>query len=286
MDPDTLADVIGFPLAAPVHRFPRDTGQPAGPRFRCGQRHLRPVRCASRHDRRCATRRDALPRAQNALRLFTSQLVEGWQFLRQRKPLIQNTLISTIAQLQIGVTLALTVVYARDTLNGSVIPYPDNYAAIETAVGVGSLIGGVAVGLIGARVRKGWLVIGGFVVMGFSTVVLGLTSNVLLALVAAGVEGAANLGHYIIPTQTIFIEMTPVELLGRVVAFRSSLVFGAMTMAMAIASLLAESIDAGLVIAAFGALTMTAGLIGALLPAVRDPDRLLPSAESPQPALQ
>ena len=54
--------------------------------------------------------------------------------------------------------------------------------------------------------------------------------------------------------------MTPVELLGRVVAFRSSLVFGAMTLAMAIASILAESIDAGLVIAAFGALTMIAGL--------------------------
>jgi DHA3 family macrolide efflux protein-like MFS transporter len=282
---DTLADVIGFPLAGLFIGF---LGAEAS------QLSLAFVADSATYILSAALLativvaplvRNTLPRAQNALRQFTNQLVEGWQFLRQRKPLIQNTLISTVAQLQIGVTLALTVVYARDTLDGAVIPYPDNYAAIETAIGVGSLIGGLAVGLIGSRVRKGWMIIAGFVVMGLSTVILGLTSNVLLALIAAGVEGAANL-VYIIPTQTIFIEMTPVELLGRVVAFRSSLVFGAMTLAMAVASILAESINAGLVIAAFGALTMSAGLIGALLPAVRDPDGVQPPAESAQPALQ
>jgi DHA3 family macrolide efflux protein-like MFS transporter len=282
---DTLADVIGFPLAGLFIGF---LGAEAS------QLSLAFVADSATYILSAALLativvaplvRNTLPRAQHALRQFTNQLVEGWQFLRQRKPLIQNTLISTVAQLQIGVTLALTVVYARDTLDGAVIPYPDNYAAIETAIGVGSLIGGLAVGLIGSRVRKGWMIIAGFVVMGLSTVILGLTSNVLLALIAAGVEGAANL-VYIIPTQTIFIEMTPVELLGRVVAFRSSLVFGAMTLAMAVASILAESINAGLVIAAFGALTMSAGLIGALLPAVRDPDGVQPPAESAQPALQ
>ena len=123
------------------------------------------------------------------------------------------------------------MVYARDALDGSVIPYPENFAAIETAIGVGNLVGGLAVGLIGARLRKGWLVVGGFIVMGASTVVLGLTGNVLVALAAATIIGIANL-VYIIPTQTIFIEITPNELMGRVVAFRSSLVFGAMTLAM------------------------------------------------------
>jgi MFS family permease len=282
---DTLADVIGFPLAGLFIGFLGSQASQLGLAFVADSATYVLSAALLATIAVAPLVREIVPRAQNALRLFGNQLAEGWHFLRQRKPLIQNTLISTVAQLQIGVTLALTVVYARDTLDGTVIPYPDNYAAIETAVGVGSLIGGIAVGLLGARVRKGWLVIAGFVVMGFSTVILGLTSNVLLALIAAGVEGAANL-VYIIPTQTIFIEMTPVELLGRVVAFRSSLVFGAMTLAMAVASLLAESVNAGVVIAAFGALTMTAGLIGALLPAVRDPDHVQPPAESPQPALQ
>ena len=74
-----------------------------------------------------------------------------------------------------------------------------------------------------------------------ATVALGLTSNVVLALVAALVIGVANL-VYIIPTQTIFIEQTPNELMGRVVAFRSSLVFGSMMLAMAISGIAAESV--------------------------------------------
>ncbi len=213
--------------------------------------------------------RNAAPRAGNALGVFFGELVEGWEFLRRRAALIQNTLISALAQMSVGVTLALTVVYARDTLDGSLIPYPQNFAALETAIGVGNLIGGIAVGALGARLRKGWLVVSGFIVMGLATIVLGLTGNVAIALVAAAVIGIANL-VYIIPTQTVFMEMTPIELMGRVVAFRSSLVFGSMTLAMGVSGILAESVPVGLVIAAFGALTLLGGLIAALLPAVRD----------------
>ena len=209
------------------------------------------------------------PRAGNALRTFLGELGEGWRFLRGKPALMQNTLISTLAQMTVGVTLALTVVYARDWLDGTLIPYPQNYAALETAIGIGNLVGGLAVGALGARLRKGWLVVGGFVVMGLATIVLGLTGNVAFALAAATVIGIANL-VYIIPTQTIFMEVTPIELMGRVVAFRGSLVFGAMTLAMGLSGVLAESIPVGLVIAGFGAVTLAGGLIGALLPAVRD----------------
>jgi DHA3 family macrolide efflux protein-like MFS transporter len=214
--------------------------------------------------------REVAPRIRGAFATFASELSDGWRFLRDQPPLIQNTLISATCQASIGVTLALTVVYARDVLDGRFIGYPESYAAIETAIGVGNLVGGLAVGAIGARLRKGWLVVGGFVAMGASTVALGLTSNVLLALVAAGALGIANL-IWLVPTQTIFIERTPIELMGRVVAFRGSFVFGSMTAAMAVSGVLAEQFSAGVVIAGFGALTVVAGLVGGLLPAVRDP---------------
>ncbi len=213
--------------------------------------------------------RQVAPRASSAVRTFFGELADGWRFLRTRPVLMQNTLISAVAQMSVGVTIALTVVYARDWLDGSIIPYPGNYAAIETAIGVGNLVGGLTVGAIGARLRKGWLVVGGFIFMGLSTVVLGLTGNVVVALVAATIIGIANL-VYIIPTQTIFIEVTPIELMGRVVAFRSSLVFGSMTLAMGVSGVLAESVPVGIVIAASGALTAAAGFVAALLPAVRD----------------
>ena len=128
----------------------------------------------------------------------------------------------------------------------------------------------MAVGWLGAKLRKGWLVVAGFIVMGLATVALGLTSNVVLALAAALVIGIANL-VYVIPTQTIFMQQTPAEFMGRVVSFRSSLVFGSMLAAMGVSGVLAEVFPVGIVIAAAGVLTALAGVIGAFLPAVRDP---------------
>lgn len=266
---DTLADIIGFPIAGLFIAFLGSGATNLSLAFFADSATyvLSAVLIAGIAVGPLV--RESAPRVGNAVRSFLAELAEGWQFLRGKAPLIQNTLISTLAQMSVGATLALTVVYARDALDGRFIAYPQNYAAIETAIGVGNLVGGVAVGAIGARLRKGWLVVGGFLVMGLATVVLGLTGNVLVALAASGVIGVANL-VYIIPTQTIFIELTPIELMGRVVAFRSSLVFGAMTLAIGLSGIVAESVPVGLVIAGFGLLTVLGGLIGALLPAVRN----------------
>ena len=204
-----------------------------------------------------------------AVAAFIEELREGWQFLRGDVVLFQNTLVSILAQLSVGATLALMVVYAERTLSGEIIPYPQSYAVIEAAIGAGNLAGGFVVGAIGARLRKGWLVITGFAVMGLATIVLGLTSNELLAIGAAVVIGIFNL-VYVIPSQTLFAERTPEGMMGRVVAIRSSLVMGALTGAMAVASGLADSVDAGVIIAFTGVLTVSAAVIAAWLPAVRD----------------
>jgi MFS family permease len=209
------------------------------------------------------------PRVTGAVAAFLAELREGWYFLRGDRILFQNTLVSVLAQLSIGATLALMVVYAQQSLSGSTIPYPESYALIEAAIGVGNLAGGFVIGAIGARLRKGWLIIVGFLVMGLATVVLGLTSHALMAVAAGMVIGIFNL-VYVIPSQTLFAERTPAGLMGRVVAIRSSLVMGALTGAMAVCSGLAEGVDAGVVIAFTGALTVLAGVIAVFLPAVRD----------------
>jgi MFS transporter, DHA3 family, macrolide efflux protein len=282
---DTLADIMGFPIAGLFVAFlGTEATQLSLAFFADSATYLLSAVLLATIAVAPLTRQ-IVATTTGALRTFVNELSDGWQFLRTQAPLIQNTFISVIAQMTAGVTLALTVVYARDTLDGTVVPYPQNFAAIETAIGVGNLIGGLAVGLIGSRLKKGWMVVGGFIVMGLATVFFGLTANVVLALIAATIIGIANL-VFIIPTQTIFIEITPIELMGRVVAFRSSLVFSAMTLAMALSGILAESVPAGLIIAAFGALTALGGLIGALLPAVRDPDTTPRRVKAAEPALQ
>lgn len=213
--------------------------------------------------------REAGPRAATALRGFLAELQDGWRFLRGQAALFQNTLVSVVAQLSIGSSLALMVVYAKESLDGELIPYPESYAVIEAAIGVGNLVGGFVVGAAGARLRKGWLVITGFAVMGLATVVLGLTSNEFLAVGAAVVIGVFNL-VYVIPSQTLFGELVPAGLMGRVIAIRGSIVMGSLTGAMAVSAVAADHVDAGVIIAFTGGLTVLAAGLAALLPAVRD----------------
>jgi MFS family permease len=213
--------------------------------------------------------REVGPRVAGAVAAFTVELREGWHFLRRETTLFQNTMVSVLAQLSIGATLALMVVYAERSLDGETIPYPESYAVIEAAIGLGNLVGGFVVGAIGARLRKGWLVVSGFLVMGLATIVLGLTSNEVLAVVAAITIGVFNL-VYVIPSQTLFAERTPEGLMGRVIAIRSSIVMGALTGAMAVSAILADHVDAGLIIAVTGVLTVLAASVAAALPAVRD----------------
>ncbi|MET1231826.1 MAG: MFS transporter [Candidatus Limnocylindrales bacterium] len=206
--------------------------------------------------------------AGNAIGRFIGELGDGWRFLRGKPSLYQNTLVSAVAQVSVGATIALTVVYARDVLSQQPVAFPTNYTLIEAAIGVGNLVGGLAVGAIGARFGKGHLFIVGLVAMGGLIAILGLTSNLGLALLASIGYGIANL-VYVVPTQTLFAELTPPGMMGRVVAFRGSLVFGALTLAMALSGLMAEVIPAGIVIAIFGFVTLGAGVVAAFLPAIR-----------------
>jgi hypothetical protein len=90
---------------------------------------------------------------------------------------------------------------------------------------------------------------------------------VVLAL-AFGI-GVANM-VFVIPSQTLFQERTPQQLMGRVVGFRFALVFGAMTFAIAFGGFLAEVVGTTTVIATFGLVSMAAGIAGWFVPAVRD----------------
>ena len=57
-------------------------------------------------------------------------------------------------------------------------------------------------------------------------------------------QGVANM-VFIIPSQTLFQERTPPALMGRVVGFRFALVFGSMTIAMLLGSVLGEVFGPG-----------------------------------------
>ncbi len=202
-------------------------------------------------------------------RSFVAEMKEGWHFLRGETTLLANTLQATVGQFTIGILLVLTAVYARDVIVGTTLTPEVIYAFLETGLGIGNLIGGIVIGLIGARFGRGRLVIVGYAVAGACIALVGFTNQLALAIGLMLGLGIANM-VFVIPSQTMFQERTPAELMGRVVGFRFALVFGAMSVAMVMGGILGEIFGAPPVFVLFGLLTLAAGLAGLLSPAVRD----------------
>lgn len=200
---------------------------------------------------------------------FAEEFRDGWRFLRRETVLLANTLQATVAQFTLGIVIALTPVYVTQALGATRLESPAYYGFLETGIGIGNLVGGFVIGLVGGRIARGKTVIVGYAVAGACIALLGVTGQLAIAFGLMTGIGVANM-VFVIPSQTLFQERTPAELLGRVVGFRFALVFGSMTLAMAVGGILGSVFGAAPVIGAFGLLTLVAGLAGLLVPTVRD----------------
>jgi DHA3 family macrolide efflux protein-like MFS transporter len=204
-----------------------------------------------------------------AERTFRGDFLEGWRFLRNDAVLFANTLQAIAGQMAIGVMLPLSAIYADKVIQAGSLPGPTTYAFLEGSIGIGNLIGGIAVGTIGLRIRKGRLVILGYSVIGACIALYSRTDFLPAAIGLMVGIGVANL-VFVIPSQTLFQQRVPREMMARVVSIRFSLVLGIMTLATGASGLLASIFGVADVIGAFGVLACLAGLAGLLVPAVRD----------------
>jgi MFS family permease len=197
------------------------------------------------------------------------EVVEGWRFLRRQSELFSNTLISTVAQLAVGAEIVASLPYAERILDQTRMDSSTIYALLLTAVAIGSVVGGLAVGAIGERVAKGPLVIAGFIGMGLSLAAAGLVRDPFVAIGLFSFVGLFNM-LFIIPTITLFQQRTPQRLMGRVVSSRQALVFGAIALSMALSGWLSEVVGANVVLVFAGGICAAAGAAGLLIPAMRN----------------
>src|SRR4029078_1193728 len=168
-----------------------------------------------------------------------AEMREGLEFLRRDRVLFANTIQAVFAQFAIGALTVLTPVLVKDVIADPNIEPSAGYAFLEAAIGLGNLVGGFTIGLIGARLAKGRTVILGYVLWGLSMVGGALAGTLLLCFGILFGAGIANM-IFVIPSQTLFQERTPAELIGRVVSFRFAVVFGSMALAMGVGGLLAQ----------------------------------------------
>ena len=265
---ETMADVIGFPLAGLFVALVADAVSIAF--WFDGATYLASALLLSTLIPRPMPK-EATPKVagEPAPSGFRAELVAGWRFLRNEPVLLANTLQAVVAQLTIGVLIGQTAVFAERVFGSQGFDWRAVYGFIEGSQGAGNLIGGFVIGLVGARLAKGRMIIAGYTVLGLLTTLMALSSNLGFVLAIAFGIGIANM-VFIIPSQTLFQERTPVQLLGRVVSFRFSLVFGAMTLSIGVGGVLAEFVGVTTVIAAFGLVTAVAGIAGWFVPAVRE----------------
>ena len=202
-------------------------------------------------------------------RTFRSDFLEGWRFLRNDAVLFANTLQGMAGQAATGALLPLSAIYASNVIQGGSLPGATIYAFLEGSIGVGNLIGGIAVGLIGLRIGKGRLVIFGYAVAGACITLYSRTDFLPVAIGLMVGFGIANL-LFVIPSQTLFQQRVPRDMMARVVSIRFSLVLGTMTLATGVSGLLASVFGVANVIGGFGVVACLAGLAGLLVPAVRD----------------
>jgi len=204
-----------------------------------------------------------------SVRVVWRELREGFTFLWGEAALLSNTLLSTLAQVAVGAEIVVSLLYARDVVTRGGMSFEQMYSLLLTAIAVGSVLAGIAVGAIGDRLPKGPLVIAGFIGMGLSLVVAGLVTDPVLAMVAFFFTGAMNM-LFIIPTVTLFQQRTPQRLMGRVVSSRQALVFGSIAASMALSGWLAGIIGAAMVLIVSGAICASAGFIGIGVPSMRN----------------
>jgi predicted MFS family arabinose efflux permease len=196
-----------------------------------------------------------------------ADLVAGWRFLRRETVLFATTLQAAIAEFGLGALTALSpLLIAALPLGG--MNAPTAYGLFEMSMGVGLVGGGVAIGAVAEKLPKGPAIVAGFTAIGVALVLFAVGGNLWLALVLAAVVGLANVA-FVVPSQTIFQQRTPDEMLGRVVAIRLAMVNATLAAAMVSSGLLAQVFGLNVVLAACGLLTAAAGLAGLGVKAIR-----------------
>jgi len=266
---ETFADIIGYPLAgifvaflgpALPLAFWLDAATYAASAVLIASIFVPPLRKSA------AEETDADGEKKSSV---VAEMREGLEFLRRDRVLFANTIQAVFAQFAIGALTVLTPVLVKDVIADPNIEPSAGYAFLEAAIGLGNLVGGFTIGLIGARLAKGRTVILGYVLWGLSMVGVAFAGNLLLAFGILFGAGIANM-IFVIPSQTLFQERTPAELIGRVVSFRFAVVFGSMALAMGVGGLLAQVVGVVPVLAISGLVSIAAGLAGFLVPEMRD----------------
>jgi MFS family permease len=201
-----------------------------------------------------------------------AQMSAAWDFLRREPALFANTVQGVLGQMATGVCVVLMPLYATASLAGGTNVAPGfAVGAIQTALGVGLVLGSLIVGAISPRARAGRLVIIGYVSSGLLIAMYGVSGTLLAAVPIVVAGGIVNM-VYVVPSLALFAKRVPPGMMGRVFALRRATTSAAYLLGLQVGGILGSPFGFGPVLFAAGVFTLFTGCIGAFFPQVRDAD--------------
>jgi MFS family permease len=237
-----------------------------------------------------------------AARRFGHESAEGLRFVRARPGLLGMLVVFALSNFWAG--------FINPLLAPMVLSFtrPVEFAAVQAAVGVGAVLGGVAIGVWGGPRRRIAAVLGSLAVGGVCTAAMGLRASVpvigisvFVWALSAPVLGAAS--------SAIWMSKTPQALMGRVTSVRRMVVMSMMPVAVLAAGPLADRVfqplmapggalaasagavigvgrgrGAALMFVLLGALMALTALAAWLVPSIRHVERDVPDAPPVQPS--
>jgi MFS family permease len=195
---------------------------------------------------------------------------DGLHFIGERVELRANTIFSLVAQLSMPIYNGLLpVLIFRRFANGDSELGAYQFGVAEGTFAFGAVMAALVLPRYMARVRKGRLIVFGFGAWGLALILAGNAPTFQILVPIVVLAGMLNVVFFV-PNVTFAQEFTPPEKRGRVFGARSALLSLSWLPIVLAAGTLAETIDAGSLIALGGALTLAVALIGTRLRVIRD----------------
>jgi MFS family permease len=186
-----------------------------------------------------------------------SDLKEGMAYLLRNQVMRSVMYLLAVVMLGAGAVNVLWIPYLMTTYHAG----PEVIGVVDSAQGVGMVIGGLALGVISVLLRKAVIVGLGVIIVGAGFSAIGLAPNLALIVILNIIVGTA-----MIPAQSVLYTLmqtaVPDIKRGRVGSGMSAITTITSLAGMAAASLLADVIGLRVIFVVCGVITMLGGLLG------------------------
>ena len=192
------------------------------------------------------------------------EIREGLTFLWSHRGLAANTVLVVTTAIGFGALYPLTFMYAATVVGGGARAF----GLMESAIGLGYLVGALAMAALADRVPKGLAMTVGIGVMGAGLAVIASVSSLYVALVPFFVVGLANAAA-LISIDTYVQQTVPERLRGRVWGVRFTLTEGVYALSVLMGGALATRIPVQSLFLVCAVIVAAPAVVGMFIGSVR-----------------